>query len=78
MDIAAAVPGDITCILSVLLHVARLAGNTAYIQARYHTHILLPWDAGNVGTKALDVDLILKCHMVLESLPTLQLIQQRG
>lgn len=54
MDIAAAVHGDITCILSAHQHVALLAGNMAYIQARYHTHILLPWDAGNVGTKALD------------------------
>lgn len=49
-----AMRGDITCILSAHLHVTLLAGNTAYIQARYHTHILLSWDVGNVGTKALD------------------------
>lgn len=54
MDIAAAVHGDITCILSVHLHAALLAGNMACMQARYHTHILLLWDAGNVDTKALD------------------------
>ena len=50
---AAAVLGDILCSLSAHLQVATQEA-LPHVQEKCCTHILRPWDAGDVGPMALD------------------------